>query len=92
LNGNVILRTGTPVTLSSPPGGTDVETATASCSTGEKLIGGGYRLTGIDLTLDTPLPSENYPSSSTTWTTVMGLFTNTGQPGTLTVYVLCATS
>lgn len=85
------LVTGTPVTFGGNTPVLSTVSATASCTTGTMVSGGGLITNNSDRRA--AALTGSYPSSSTVWTVeatlLVGTFAN-GQPPTLTPYVLCA--
>jgi hypothetical protein len=65
--------------------------ATATCSAGRKVVGGGYLVTGTDPAADVVGVTENGPTSDTTWRVTVNLSPGSTNPWTLTAYVICVT-
>jgi hypothetical protein len=83
--------TGTAVTFGGNAPFLTVATATATCSSGTLVAGGGIISNNSDRR--SAALTASYPSSTTVWTVeatlLAGSFTN-GQPPTLTPYAVCA--
>jgi len=58
---------------------------TATCHSGEQLLGGGYFITDSNQIYE---PGESYPSSSNAWTAA--IYNNTSESMSLTTYAECA--
>jgi hypothetical protein len=80
--------TGSPTSV--PANGTG--TATASCSSGKKVVGGGFTATGFDKDADIMDVTGNHPSSDTQWTASIALSSGSSNSATLTAYVICVGS
>ncbi|HET6643086.1 MAG TPA: hypothetical protein VFG93_07410 [Gaiellaceae bacterium] len=77
-------------TLVSAPLGT-IATATATCPTGKKIMGGGITLsTSVANQLNRATPRENYPSAANAWTgTLVITSALVGSTATINVYAVC---
>lgn len=66
--------------------------ATATCTGGRSVPGGGYLISGVS-SQTAILITQNYPSSSTVWT-VMGTLSTTASdtPYALQAYTICGTA
>jgi hypothetical protein len=79
--------TGTPTSVAPNSSGT----ATASCTTGKKVIGGGFTATGFDHVNDLIDITGNNPSSDTQWTASIVTSSGSSNTTTLTAYAICVT-
>lgn len=71
---------------------TTPKTATATCTGGRSVLGGGYLISGVS-SQTAILITQNYPSSSTVWTVTGTLSTTASDtPYALQAYAICGTA
>jgi hypothetical protein len=82
--GNYERRTGSPVSINFNSTGT----ATATCSAGRRVVGGGYTATNSQL--DVIIVTANYPTADDTWTVSARFSYDFSSASiTLTAYAIC---
>jgi hypothetical protein len=77
-----------PTTFSATTG---TGTATATCSVGNKVIGGGFSASGYDKFIDILDTRESYPPNQTSWRVTLDYSSGSGSDVTFTAYAICVT-